>query len=136
MMQYTNWISSTFSQQQLLSLLAQWLEHLVYDWGVGSSSLTIGIFTVNFSAGTRSSSVYWNHSTSRMKSQPQFRNDKYIIMQCTNWINSTPSQQQLLSLLAQWEERPVDNRDVTTLTLTIGILTVSFSDGTRSPCVQ
>ena len=30
---------------------------------------------------------------SRMKSQPQLRNDKYIMMQYINWINSTPSQQ-------------------------------------------
>ena len=32
-------------------------------------------------------------STSRMRSQSQLRNDKYIMMQYTNWINSTPSQQ-------------------------------------------
>ena len=37
------------------------------------------------------------HCTSRMRSQPQLRNDKYIMMQYTNWINSTLSQQQLLS---------------------------------------
>ena len=34
-----------------------------------------------------------------IRSQPQLRN---IVMQYTNWINSTPSQQQLLSCLAQW----------------------------------
>ena len=32
-----------------------------------------------------------NHCTSWMRSQPQFRNDKYIMMQYTNWINSGPS---------------------------------------------
>ena len=42
MMQHTNWINSTPSQQQRLSLLAQWLEHSVYNRGVASSSLTIG----------------------------------------------------------------------------------------------
>ena len=93
MMQYTNWINSTPSQQQLLSCIAQWLEHWVYNPGVASSSLTIGILTVNFSTGTRSSCVQWNHCTSRMRSQSQLRNDKYIMMQYTNWINSTPSRQ-------------------------------------------
>ena len=34
-----------------------------------------------------------NHCTSRMGSQPQLSNDKYIMMQYTSWINSTPSQQ-------------------------------------------
>ena len=29
----------------------------------------------------------------RMRSQSLLRNDKYIMMQYTNWINSTPSQQ-------------------------------------------
>ena len=29
----------------------------------------------------------------RMRSQPQLINDKIIMMQYTNWINSTPSQQ-------------------------------------------
>ena len=29
----------------------------------------------------------------RMRSQPQLRNDKYIMTQYTNWINSNPSQQ-------------------------------------------
>ena len=43
---------------------------------------------------------------------PQLRNDKYIMMQNTNWINSTPSQQQLLSCLAQWLEHLVYNRGV------------------------
>ena len=78
MMQYTNWINSTPSQQYLLSLLGQWLEHSVYNREVVSSSLTIGIFTVNFSAGTRSSCVQQNHCTSRMRSQPQLRNDKWL----------------------------------------------------------
>ena len=63
---------------RLLSLLAQWLEHSVDNRGVASSSLTFGILTVNFSAGTKSSCVQWNHCTSRMRSQPQLRNDKYI----------------------------------------------------------
>ena len=58
---------------------AQWLEHWVCNPGVASSSLTIGILTVNFSTGTRSSSVQWNHCTSRMRSQSQLRNDKYIM---------------------------------------------------------
>ena len=35
----------------------QWLEHSVYNRGVASSGLTIGILTENFSAGTRSSCV-------------------------------------------------------------------------------
>ena len=41
MMQYTNWINTTPSQQKLLTLLAQWLEHLVYNLGVAGLSLTI-----------------------------------------------------------------------------------------------
>ena len=61
--------------------------------GVASSDLIIGILTVNFSTGTRISCVQWNHCTSRIRSQPQLRNDKYIMMQYTNWINSTPSKQ-------------------------------------------
>ena len=48
---------------------------------------------LNFSTGTRSSCVQCNHCTSRMRSQPQLGNDKHIMMQYTNWINSTPSQQ-------------------------------------------
>ena len=40
-----------------LDILAQWLEHSVYKRGVASLSLTIGILTENFSAGTRSSCV-------------------------------------------------------------------------------
>ena len=43
MMQYTNWINSTPSQQQLLSCIAQWLEHSVCNRGVASSSPIIGI---------------------------------------------------------------------------------------------
>ena len=42
---------------ELLSCIAQWLEHWVCNPGVASSSLTIGILTVNFSTGTRSSCV-------------------------------------------------------------------------------
>ena len=38
------------------SFLAQWLEHLVYNRGVASSSPIICILTVNFSAGTKMSS--------------------------------------------------------------------------------
>ena len=38
--QYTIWIISTPSQPQLLSCLAQCLEHLVYNQGVASSSLS------------------------------------------------------------------------------------------------
>ena len=136
MMQYTNWINSTPSQQQLLSCIAQWLEHWVCNPGVASSSLTFGILTVNFSTGTRSFCVQQNHCTSRMRSQSQLRNDKYIMMQYTNWINSTPSQQQLLSCIAQWLEHWVCNPGVASSSLTFGILTVNFSTGTRSFCVQ
>ena len=46
-----------------------------------------------FCAGTRSNYVQRNQCTSQMRSQSQMRNDKYIMMQYTNWINSTPSQQ-------------------------------------------
>ena len=108
-MQYTNWINLTPSQQQLLSCIAQWLEHWVCNPGVASSGLTIGILTVNFSTVIRSSCVQQNHGTSRMRSQSQLRNDNYIMMQYTNWINSTPSQQQLLSCIAQWLEHWVCN---------------------------
>ena len=41
---------------------------------------TIGILTVNFSTGTRSSCVQQNHCTSRMRSQSQLTNDKYIMI--------------------------------------------------------
>ena len=41
----------------LLSCVGQWLEHSVYNRGVASSSLTIGILTENFSTGTISSCV-------------------------------------------------------------------------------
>ena len=77
-MQYSNWINSTLSQKQLMSCLAQWLKHSVYNRGVASSSPNIGILTVNFSHGTRSFYVQWNHCTSRMRSQPQWRNNKYM----------------------------------------------------------
>ena len=50
MMQYTNWINSTPSQQYLLSCIAQWLEHWVCNPGVASSGLTIGIL-IFFSEG-------------------------------------------------------------------------------------
>ena len=60
----------------------------------------------------------------------------YKMMQCTNWINSTPSQQQLLSCIAQWLEHWVCNPGVASSSLTFGILTVNFSTGTRSFCVQ
>ena len=43
MMQYTNCLNSTPSQQQLLGCLAQWLEHSVYNRGVASSRLIIGM---------------------------------------------------------------------------------------------
>ena len=77
-----------------------------------------------------------NHCTSRMRSQSQLRNDKYIMMQYTNWINSTPSQQWLFSCIAQWLEHWVCNPGVASSSLTFGILTVNFSTGTRSFCVQ
>ena len=72
----------------------------------------------------------------RMRSQSQLRNDKYIMMQYTNWINSTPSLQKLLSCIAQWLEHSVCNPGIASSSLTIGILTVNFSTGTRSSCVQ
>ena len=117
-MQYTNWINSTPSQQYLLSYIAQWLVHWVCNSGVASSSLTFGILTVNFSTGTRSFCVQWNHCTSRMRSQSQLRNDKYIMMQYTNWINSTPSHQLLSSCFAQWLEHWVCNPGVACSSLT------------------
>ena len=55
-----------------------------------------------------------------MRSQPQLSNDKYIMMQYTDSINSTPSQQQLLSLLAQWLKHSVYNWGVASSSLTIG----------------
>ena len=54
------------------SLLAQWLEHLVYNRGVVSSSLTIGILTENFSAGTKSScAVDMNHISEQLNEYPK-----------------------------------------------------------------
>ena len=50
--------------------------------------------------------------TSFMKSQPQLRNGKYIIMQYTNWISSTPSQHWLLSCLPQWLDHLIFKRGV------------------------
>ena len=41
----------------LLHCLAQWLEHSIYNRGFVSSSSIIGILTVNFSTGSRSSCV-------------------------------------------------------------------------------
>ena len=61
--------------------------------GVASSSLTFGYLTVNFSTGSRSFCVQQNHYASRMRSQTQLRNDRYIMMQYTIRINLTPSQQ-------------------------------------------
>ena len=58
--------------------------------------------------------------TSLMRSEPQLSNDKCIMMQYTNWINSTLSQQQLLSFLAQWLEHTVYNRRVVSSSLTVG----------------
>ena len=58
-----------------------------------------------------------------MRSQSQSRNDKHTMMQYNNWINSTPSQQQLLSCLAQWLEHSVYNRGVASSSPVIGILT-------------
>ena len=115
-----SWYQQRNLQQQLLSCITQWLEHWVCNPGVASSSLTIGILTVNFSTGTRSFCVQQNHCTSRMRSQSQLTNDKYIMMQYTNWINSTHSQQQLLSCIAQWLEHWVCNPGVASSSLTIG----------------
>ena len=42
----------------------------------------------------------------------------------------------LLSLLAQWLERSVDNRGVASSSPVISILTENFSPGTRSSCDQ
>ena len=47
MVQYTIGIGSTPSQNQLLSYLAQWLEHSLYNRGVASSSISIGILIVS-----------------------------------------------------------------------------------------
>ena len=57
-----------------------------------------------------------------MRSQSQLRNDKIIMLQYTNWINSTPSQQKLLSCIAQWLEHSVCNRGVASSSPIIGIL--------------
>ena len=54
------------------------------------------------------------------------------MMQYTNWINSIPSQQPLLSCIAQWLEHWVCNPGVASSSLTFGILTANFSTGTRS----
>ena len=136
MMQYTNWINSISSQQWLLSCIDQWLEHCVCNPGVASSILTIGIITVNFSTCTRSSCVQQNHCPSQMRSQSQLGNDKSLMMQFSNWINSTPTQEYLLSIIAQLLEHWVCNPGVASSNLTIGIVTVNFSTGTRSFCVQ
>ena len=101
MMQYTNWINSTPSHQLLLSCIAQWLEHWVCNPGVASSSLIIGILTVNFSTGTRSSCVQLNHCTPRIRSQSHLRNDKYMMIKIKN-INSHLNQ--LTSKIQEKEE--------------------------------
>ena len=46
------------------------------------------------------------------KSATVLRDDKHITMQYTKWINSAPSQEYLLSCLAQWLEHSVYNRGV------------------------
>ena len=51
-------------------------------------------------------------------------------------LNSTPSQQWILSCIAQWLEHWVCNPGVVSSSLTTGILTVNFSTGTLSSCVQ
>ena len=38
-----------------------------------------------------------------MRSQSQLRNDKYIMMQYTNWINSTPLEQEQIELYSSME---------------------------------
>ena len=119
-----------------LNCIAQWLEHWVCNPGVASSSLTIGILTVNFSTGTSSFCVQYNHCTSRMRSQSQLRNDKYIngAIDQLDKLNSFPAI--ALNCIAQWLEHWVCNPGVASSSLTIGIITVNFSTGTRSFCVQ
>ena len=62
---------------------------LGFSRGVASSSPIIGILTVNFSAGTRSSCVQWSHCTSRMSSQPQLRYEKHIMIQFKELLSSS-----------------------------------------------
>ena len=50
----------------------------------------ISLYIYHFSTVIDFSSEKYSGSTG---SQSQLRNDKYIMMQYTNWINSTPSQQ-------------------------------------------
>ena len=45
--------SREIPSNSLLSFIAQWLEHSVYNQGVASSNPVIGILAVNFSTGTR-----------------------------------------------------------------------------------
>ena len=52
-------------------------------------STVIDFSSEKYSGGTG----HRNHCISRMRSQSQLRNDKNIMMQYTNWINSIPSQQ-------------------------------------------
>ena len=64
-------------------MFSSWLKHSVYKRGVASSRPIIGILTVNFSAGTRSfclcSVVPLHFSDEKSTTEPQLRNDKYII---------------------------------------------------------
>ena len=62
---------------------------LGFSRGVASSGPIIGILTVNFSAGTRSSCVQWSHCTSRMSSQPQLRYEKHIMIQFKELLSSS-----------------------------------------------
>ena len=79
---------NSWYQQRNLRWGCRWWDS---NRGIASSSPITGILTVNFSAGTRSSVSSRTHCTSRMRSQLQLRNDKYITMQYTNWINSFPA---------------------------------------------
>ena len=117
-MQYTNWTKLNSFPAIAFELYSSM--DCVCNPGVPSSSLTIGILTANFSTGARSSCVQQNHCTSRMSIQSPLRNDQSTMIQYTNWINSTPSQELLLSCIAQWLEHWVCNSGVANPSLSIG----------------
>ena len=74
-------------------ILAQWLEHSVYNGGVANFFESPHWHPhCTFSAGIGVPVSSRNNILSRIRSKSQMRNDKYIIMQYTNWINSAPSQ--------------------------------------------
>ena len=67
-----------FNSKELFSSMAR---ALGFSRGVASSCPIMGILTVNFPAGTKSSCVQWSYCTSRMSSQPQLRYKKHIMIQ-------------------------------------------------------